>query len=245
MARLQTGVMDAALVIALGLVAGALTTLAGLGGGLMLLLALSLLWEPSRALAVTAPALLAGNLHRLVMLRSHVDRGKALAFAVGALPGALVGGLVAAAVPALVIRTLMIAMTALAIARAALRLRFTVPRSVLVPAGAGIGALTGAAGGAGLLVAPLLLSAGLIGEVYVATGAACAVVMHGGRIIGYGAAGLIDGAVLFDAGVATLAIVAGNTLGLHLRTFAARLPKGTLEYGVMGVAVLLALVGVA
>lgn len=67
---------DAALV-PLGLIAGALTTLAGLGGGLMLVGTLSLLYDPRLALAITAPALLVGNLHRATMYRTFIDVGVA------------------------------------------------------------------------------------------------------------------------------------------------------------------------
>src|SRR5690349_10895588 len=80
------------LYVSLGLLAGALTTVAGLGGGMLLLLALATLGEPHEALAVTAPALLVGNLHRLWMGRRELDRETALPLVAGALPGALVGG---------------------------------------------------------------------------------------------------------------------------------------------------------
>ena len=48
----------------LGILAGILTTLAGLGGGMLLVLALSLTSSPVTELAATAPALSLGNLHR-------------------------------------------------------------------------------------------------------------------------------------------------------------------------------------
>ena len=83
--------MVMALVPVLGVLAGILTTVAGLGGGMVLMLALSLLTSPTVALAATAPALLAGNLHRSVMFRGQVDRRVATSFAAGAFPGALPG----------------------------------------------------------------------------------------------------------------------------------------------------------
>ena len=64
-------------VVFLGLLAGILTTIAGQGGGLMLLLACSSMLGPHAALAVTAPALLFGNLHRSILLRGHIDRSVA------------------------------------------------------------------------------------------------------------------------------------------------------------------------
>ena len=53
------------LYVLLGVLAGALTTVAGLGGGMLLIYALAALGDPHVALAATAPALLVGNLHRL------------------------------------------------------------------------------------------------------------------------------------------------------------------------------------
>src|SRR5689334_20783752 len=104
------------LMLLLGLGAGVLTTIAGQGGGLVLLLACSAIFGPHAALAVTAPALLMGNLHRAFMLRAYVDRKVALRVIAGALPGALVGGLLSGVIPSWALRVLLVGMTGLAIA---------------------------------------------------------------------------------------------------------------------------------
>ena len=85
--------------VVLGVLAGGLTTVAGMGGGVMLVLALSLVASPVEALAITSPALLVGNLHRVAVGRRAIDRAVARPFVLGALPGSLLGGLVAVAVP--------------------------------------------------------------------------------------------------------------------------------------------------
>src|SRR5690242_15015921 len=103
------------LLVLMGLVAGVLTTIAGQGGGLLLLLACTAALGPHQALAVTAPALLFGNLHRAVMLRAHAHRPTALRMIAGALPGALVGGMLAGIVPAWSLRMLMVLLTGTAI----------------------------------------------------------------------------------------------------------------------------------
>ena len=77
----------------LGFLAGGLTTVAGMGGGVMLVLALSLVASPVEALAITSPALLIGNLHRVAVGRRAIDRAVARPFVLGALPGSLLGGL--------------------------------------------------------------------------------------------------------------------------------------------------------
>lgn len=176
----------------LGIAAGVLTSLAGQGGGLFLLIACSMLFGPHRALAMTAPALLLGNLHRAWTYRRSIDRAVATRMTLGALPGALVGGLLAGAMPAPMISVVLVATTALAIAKALGWIRFAVPRRALAPAGFGIGAMTGTAGGAGVLLAPVLLSAGLGGPAFVGTSSVVAVVTHLGRVAAYGTAGFFS-----------------------------------------------------
>lgn len=232
------------LIVALGVMAGALTTVAGLGGGMLLLLILALVWDPARALACTAPALLAGNLHRAWMFRADLDRSRLRAFALGAVPGATIGGLFAAAVDPRIIHVVLVATTAFAVLRAVLRWDLRVPTRSLAPAGAVVGALTGTSGGAGLLVAPVMLSTGLTGTAYVATVAGCAVAMHTGRIVGYAAGGLFTAELLGLAAVATLAIVSGNLIGKRARGALEKLPQSAIEHGVLVVCVALALAGI-
>jgi uncharacterized membrane protein YfcA len=234
-----------ALLPVLGVASGALTTMAGLGGGILLVLSLSLVWGPTAALATTAPALLVSNLHRFWMFRRDVDRRVTSAFVAGALPGSVLGGVLAARVPETVLAWIMVAMTVVAITRA-LRLWTWQPRpSVIVPAGAGIGVLTGTSGGAGVLVAPLLMASGLTGQPYIATAALCAVSMHTGRVLAYGAGGLVTAETLVRTAVLTAALLIGNLAGKHLRKRllddrrAQRLELGTLivcvALGVLGV----------
>jgi uncharacterized protein len=233
----------ALLLVLLGVAAGTLTTVAGLGGGMVLLLALALIWDPARALACTAPALLVGNLHRLWLFRDSVDRQRLGTFAFGAIPGSIAGGLVAVAIDARLIHGILVAMTLVAVGRSLLRATWQLPAPGLVPAGAVVGALTGTAGGAGLLVAPVLLSSGLSGATYIATAAGCAVSMHAGRIVGYAAGGLFTLELLALAALTTVAIMAGNLLGKRLRPWLERLPQNLIEHAVLVTCVALAVLG--
>jgi uncharacterized membrane protein YfcA len=232
-----------ALMSALGVLAGGLTTVAGLGGGVLLILALSLASSPAEALATTSPALLVGNLHRLVAGRREVDREVARPLALGALPGSALGGLLAVAVPTVVLEALLLATTGFALARVFGHLHFRPGARSLAPAGFGIGAATATTGGGALLLAPLLLATGLTGSRYVATAAGVAVAIHVGRLIGYGAGGLVTREALAGAAVLAAAIVVGNALGQRLR---ARIDGRTgtrLELAVLLVCVALALAG--
>lgn len=201
----------------LGVGAGALTTVAGQGGGLLLLLACSAIAGPHAALAITAPALLLGNLHRATLLRGHIDRPVAFRTIAGAVPGALVGGLLAGVIPAKALRLVLVATTVVAVAKALGFVRFRVPRAALVPAGLTVGAMTGAAGGAGILFAPVLLSLGLTGRAFVATSSVIALATHIGRVAGYAALGLFSRGLIGPTIAVSVAIFAGNAAGERLR----------------------------
>lgn len=232
-----------ALLAGLGVLAGLLTTAAGLGGGLLLLICLSLVMDPLWALAATTPALLVGNLHRSWMYRARVRWPLVRAFALGAIPGAALGGLVAVSVPKIVIAALMLTVTVASLARAIGKVDLAAPPSAITPAGFVIGGLTGSAGGAAVLTAPLFLSAGLVGEAFSGTIAASGVAMHLGRIAGYGAGGLLTRELWLWAALLALAVTVGNTLGRRLRHLSERLPSGLIEHVVLVICTALALTG--
>ncbi len=206
-----------AAVMLLALVGGAVTTLAGAGGGVLLILSLSLLLGPHVALAATAPTLLVGNLHRLVLYRDRIDRSVAVPIILGALPGSVVGGAMAMTLPSGALRLVFATITGYAVARAFGALTWAPPRALLAPAGALLGGVSATSGGAGLLMSPLLLSSGLSGETYIATSAAVAFSTHVGRLAAYGARGFLSTEVLGYAAVATVAVVLGNLAGDRIR----------------------------
>jgi uncharacterized protein len=232
------------MVLLLGVLSGALTTLAGLGGGMLLLLAIALLTSPQTALAVTAPALLLSNLHRAWVYRAHIARPVAVPFALGALPGSVLGALALTALPGWLVQALMVTMTLLALARSTGRLRWKPRASQVVPAGFGIGMLAATSGGAGLLAAPLLMAAGLTAEPYIATVACGAVAMHVGRVLGYGATGLLDGRTLALSAAITAALLVGNALGVRVRRWIPQGSSARIELAALTVSVGLALAGV-
>lgn len=236
--------MQVIVLLALGLAAGVLTSLAGQGGGLFLLIACSAIFGPRAALVMTAPALLLGNLHRAWLFRRSVAWPIAWRMSVGGLPGALIGGLVAGVMPEGMFDVILVAMTAIAIAKAIGWVRFSVPRRALAPAGFGIGAMTGTAGGAGVLLAPVLLSSGLTGAAYVGTSSVVAVVTHVGRVAAYGSVGLFanGGArIALSALALALAIFGGNTLAERVRPHLAAHVATRIEYVTLLVCVALSL----
>ena len=233
-----------AALVCLGLFAGILTTTSGMGGGMVLLLALAALSDPLTALAITAPALLLGNLHRLAMYRREVDLPTARALVLGALPGALLGGLLATALPPWVLSVSMLSLALLALGPL-LGLRLRIPAAAAFPVGATAGLITATSGGAGVIIGPFLLARGLEGRTYVATGAASAVAMHLGRMTAYGSGGVLTRELLGMGLLLALSITAGNLVGDRLGRGLGHRRQGQLQQAVMATCVGLALWGLA
>lgn len=204
------------MVMILGVIAGNITTITGFGGGLVLVVCFAAVWDPLSALALTSIALLIGNSHRVYLFRHSIDRSVVVPFVIGALPGSIIGALVAVSLPSWLIQIMILVGVGLAYLRALGRFAWNVPSRAFVPAGAGIGVLAATTGGAGLLQGPLFLSAGLSGDVLIASMSCTAVFIHIGRIVGYASGGLIGAEMLTLSIVLTVSVVAGNLMGHRL-----------------------------
>lgn len=238
------GLTTYALVVPLGVLAGVLTTVAGIGGGLVITLVLAVAWEPHAALAVSAPALLLGNVHRLWLLRAEVDRTVALLLAAPALVGAAVGGLVAAALPDAVLRWLLLAVTVLALLRELRVVWLPRARAWLVGGGVLVGLTTATSGAGGLLLAPLMLAAGLRGLPFVATGAVVGTTMHVAQSLAFGTTGMLGPQQLPVALALGGAILLGNVAGRRLRPRLGERASHRLTWGTLLGGIVLALCGV-
>lgn len=232
------------LLLPLGLLGGVVTTLSGMGGGMLLLLVLAALWGLPEALALTTPALLLANAHRTVLFRAHVRRDLVLRLALGLVPGALLGGATLHALPRGVQNGLLVLFTALALLRAGGRLRVALPLRFFAPAGFALGWMAAASGGAGMLLAPLLLAAGLTGSAYLGTVAATAVVMHLSRVGGYSLGGLLHGTHLLRSAVLAAGLLLGNVLGRSVRRRLSERWESRIELGTLLLCTTLSVLGV-
>lgn len=231
------------LLAALAVMAGLITTVTGFGGGMLLVTVLALVWGPLPALAVSSLALLVGNGQRLYMYWRDVQINAGWRLVLGAIPGSVLGALIATSLPAWVLQVAIVSITGLALAQAMWKLPWRFPLNGLTPAAGGVGALSAMSGGGGFLLGPLMLSAGINGNAYVATGAITAVFIHISRLIGYGANGMVSAQTFVTAGWLAACIVLGNLMGRSLRqTLTARSLAG-LEYGTPFVVALIAIAG--
>jgi uncharacterized protein len=204
-------------IAALGLAAGALTTVSGMGGGLLAVFVLSVAIGPKAALVVSACALLIGNAHRMWLYRADVDRTVARRLLLGLVPGTLLGAWLAAGMSDNVIRIVMLVAAFASLVRALSGAKWTLPPQSLTPAAAVVGFFAATAGGAAALLGPVMLSSGLTGRRYLAVTAVGAMAMHSVRIVGYGAAGLWHASYLPLIAALAAAILVGNLLGRRLR----------------------------
>src|SRR5262249_13613451 len=161
---------------------------------------------------ITTPGLLLSNLHRFAVYRHALDRKIGGMFMLGAFPGALVASLFTVALPVVALRVLLALVTLVALARAFGWWRWTPGPRALAPAGLATGVI-GASSGGGVMIAPILLAAGLHGEAVVATASLSAVVIHIGRILGYGFTGLVGTSTLLQAAILGASLVLGNVIG--------------------------------
>ena len=177
------------ILVALGLIAGLTTTVAGMGRGTLLVLALALLYDPLSALALSTPALLAGNLHRVALYRRQIVWSEARPLVLGGFLAAAVGGFVAAGLPGWLIQSLMLGMAVLALGQA-LGLPLKPPAQATLPVAGVVGLVSATSGGGGLIAGPYLLARGLSGVPYVATGALGAAAVHVGKLGAYSTVGV-------------------------------------------------------
>jgi uncharacterized membrane protein YfcA len=246
----------------IGLLAGILTTVTGVGGGMVALSLLSLVMDPAAALAISAAAFAFGNTHRAVMFARSVDRRVTARFGLGLAAGAVGGALLVPHVPGAVLRVALVGVAVMALAKAlGAHLRHRLggdaggvgvggagggmrwPAAQLVSAGVVVGAIGAGAGGAGVLVSPILLGNGLRRDAYVATVASCAIVLNGSRVIGYALGGLYHPPMLLSIVALSAALVLGNLAGGRLREHLSGPLLDRIELGTPLVAIALALLG--
>jgi hypothetical protein len=202
-----------------GLLAGGLTTLAGLGGGILLIALLSQFWPPAMVLGLTAPALLVGNASRAVFLARAIRWGIVGRFLVAGLPAAFVGSMLAVRLPERGLHVALALLLLSYVGRELLARRVKEPRPAVganpwrhVAAGAIAGAVSGLTGGAGFVATPLLNQEGLTPAELVATSATGMAFVHLTKGVGFGLAGVLTPHLGPACAVVTLGVLGGNAL---------------------------------
>lgn len=203
-----------------GLVAGVLTTVAGIGGGITLVALLALVLDPREVVGLTAPVLAVGNFTRLAMFRDQLDRPASAWILAGAAPTALVGALLLPDLPA---RGLQVAMALLLLSFVAFQLLRSqrdrparsrpVAARLGLPVGLALGGLSATVGGAGPVGAPYLHARLLRKGSFAATSALTNGTVHLLKTTVFVVSGLLTLGHLGAAAAAAVTVTVGNRLG--------------------------------
>ncbi|MCB1549013.1 MAG: sulfite exporter TauE/SafE family protein [Hyphomicrobiaceae bacterium] len=198
--------------LAIALFAGAASGITSFGAGMML----SAYLVPILGAKVTVPALavamLLTNLSRIWAFRGAVSFRPALQVMAGLVPTAVIGSLIfvrmSSTVADLVVGLFLV--LSIPLRRWISGRQAAVPPAGMAAGGALIGVISGMTTGAGSLLVPLFLGAGLTGAGLIATDAVVAVAMHITRSLTYGRFALLDSELLLLGLTLGLATVPGS-----------------------------------
>lgn len=177
----------------LALAAGTISGVSGFGAGLMLSAYLLPILGARVTVPVLAVAMVLTNAGRVWAFRDSLSFPIALPVLAGVLPGSLAGAYAFGALGGgwadLIVGGFLIVSVLLRRTLAGQTLAATLP--VLAIGGAATGLLSGITTGAGMLLIPLLLGAGLPARALIATDAFVSGSMHVARVAGYAAGGVL------------------------------------------------------
>jgi uncharacterized protein len=225
-------------VLAFGL--GCLSSMGGMGGGVLTLLVFTALFGIQVAVPVLTLTQLVSNGGRVWFNRAEVRWRLVGWHALGAIPSALGGGLLFTHAPVEPLKRLLGALLIAAVVWRRLRPAVTEPRErtfVAVGGAAGLG--SSLVGVAGPVAAPFFLAYGLVSGAYVGTEAAASLVIHLTKAAAYGTGGLFSPTVLLLGAALTPAVAAGTWVGRKLllrmgsRVFVAVTEGGILAAGIL------------
>ncbi|MBK8159095.1 MAG: sulfite exporter TauE/SafE family protein [Rhodospirillaceae bacterium] len=195
-------------------VAGTCSGMTGFGGGLLLPPILAPILGVQNVVPVLSIAMLITNLHRFWLYRRYLDRTLTLAVLATMIPAVIIGMTIYLSLQhdtiALVLGTFLIA--SIPLGRFLARRRMQLGRLGLSVAGGCVGVVSGTTPGAGMLMIPVLLGAGLAGPAFLATDASISISVNFTKAIVFGGLGNLTLGLLATAVLIGLCTVPGNYL---------------------------------
>ncbi|HEV8388361.1 MAG TPA: sulfite exporter TauE/SafE family protein [Dongiaceae bacterium] len=210
-------------------VAGTCSGMTGFGGGLLLPPILAPILGVEHVVPVLSFAMLITNVHRLLLYRKHANLKLIGLVLITIVPAVVLGTSIYLGMPADMISIVLGSFLLLSIPVG----RFFARRQIrLGPAGLSVasgcfGIISGTTPGAGMLMVPVLLGAGLVGEAFLATDASISIAVNltkaaifnqlGGLPLGLLAIGLVIGACTVPGNYAARWILRRTSVRLHTR----------------------------
>lgn len=186
------GLPEAAGFVAFSYITSAVTAAFGLGGGVMMLIAMASVMPPLAVIPVHGAVQMGSNGGRAWMMRAHVSREIFWYFVIGSLLGAALAAQVVVALPRDVLRLVLGLFVLWVVWAPKLTRRDVGPRS-FIPIGIGTTFASMFVGATGLLVGAFLSPDRLGRMTTVATHAVCAMFQHALKIVVFGLIGFAFG----------------------------------------------------
>jgi uncharacterized membrane protein YfcA len=203
-------------------VASVLGALSGFGVSVVMMPVLALALGERDTVPALTLATLVGNLSRVWLNRSSLRWSAAGWYLLGAAPAAAMGGLFFARAPESLLAALMGMFLLVALIHRRVRKRPStlpgtkMPEKRLAIVGLGTGVVSALVGGAGPLVVPFFLAAGLIKAAFIGTEALAAAGVHVVKLAVYGGAQAVNSAALWAGAMTAPSIIAGSLVGKRI-----------------------------
>ncbi len=212
---LQFDAVTLGLIVAAAFATAVFHSVAGFAGGLLLAVCLAPILGVKVVVPVVAVAVMVSNVTRVWVFRHAIDWRVYRAIMITALPGIVIGAVIYSALPvaaiAAILGTFLILTVPLRRALAALDIH--VGLRGLSAAGCGFGLISGTTIGAGLILVPFLLGAGLAGERLIAIIAVVGFTLNLTKTIVFGSTALLDLELLFTGLLIGLCTIPGAFAG--------------------------------
>jgi len=225
----DVAILDLAVIALAAFVAGTCSGMTGFGGGLLLPPILAPILGVLHVVPVLSFAMLITNVHRLALYRKHANWKLIGIVLVTIVPAVVLGTSIYLGMPPDAIAIVLGGFLSLSIpvGRFFARRRVRLGPAGLALAGGGFGIISGTTPGAGMLMVPVLLGAGLVGEAFLATDASISIAVNltkaaifnqlGGLPLGLLGIGLVIGACTVPGNYLARWILRRTSVRLHTR----------------------------
>jgi uncharacterized membrane protein YfcA len=222
-------ILDFVIVGVAAFVAGTCSGMTGFGGGLLLPPILAPILGVEHVVPVLSFAMLITNVHRLLLYRKHANLKLIGVVLMTIVPAVVLGTSIYLGLPADLISVVLgsFLLLSIPVGRFFARRQARLGPVGLSVAGGCFGIISGTTPGAGMLMVPVLLGAGLVGEAFLATDASISIAVNltkamifnqlGGLPLGLLGVGLVIGACTVPGNYAARWILRRTSVRLHTR----------------------------
>jgi hypothetical protein len=204
--------LDLLVIAVSALVAGTCSGMTGFGGGLLLPPILAPIIGVQHVVPVLSFSMLMTKAHRLWLYRKHADLKLIGAVLITLVPAVVIGAMIYLSLPADMISIVLgcFLLLSIPLGRVLARRKLQLGRPGVAAAGGLFGVISGTTPGAGMLMVPVLLGAGLVGEAFLATDASISIVVNLTKAVMFNQLGSLPFALLAIGLIIGLSTVPGN-----------------------------------